>query len=177
MRTIYNAPILLHIDPPYGAPIDILEQALTEHPDTLFIFAHINAFKSPRSIADLMRKHSNLYIDFFAGFTLYDNESENTLEDFAAIAREFPNRFMLSTDSGSGIESEAAAAEAMYRFIDLLSDQELARKVAFENYDTILSNQLATQTQLEALLELGMDYRDIDITKLEAGRILIDSGK
>lgn len=60
----YKAPILLHIDPPSGQPVAKLEQALSEHPDTIFIFAHINAYNTPDEVDRLMGKYPNLYADF-----------------------------------------------------------------------------------------------------------------
>ena len=171
----YHAPILLHIDPPYGKPVEMLEEALDTYPDTIFIFAHINAYTSPEFAAGLMRRHDNLYIDFFAGFTLHNPESQYTLEDFVPVAREFPDRFMLSTDSGADIKSEAAAAEAMYLFIDLLADGELARKVAFGNYDAILQAQPATGSQLERLAEAGVEVDGV-ISKIDAGKLLAEAG-
>lgn len=60
----YKAPILLHIDPPNGEPVAKLEQALSEHPDTIFIFAHINAYNTPEEIDRLMGRYPNLYADF-----------------------------------------------------------------------------------------------------------------
>lgn len=173
----YMAPILLHIDPPNGAPIDKLEEALTTHPDTIFIFAHGNAFNSPGNIDKLLGKHKNLYIDFFAGFTLLNPESDNKLEDFIPVMRKYPDRFMLSTDSGFGLSGgEEAAIEAMYRLIDAIGDPTLAKKVAHDNLDAIISGQPATATQLEAIRNkaraTGQKYKLDNLSKVEAGRIL-----
>jgi len=96
----YRTPVLLHIDPPNGAPIMHLEEALEQHPDTIIIFGHANAYNSPINIETLLAKHPNLYIDFFAGFTAFNNESANELQDFIPLMEQYPDKFMLSTDSG-----------------------------------------------------------------------------
>jgi hypothetical protein len=172
----YSVPILLHIDPPNGMPIVKLEEALTAHPSTVFIFAHMNAFNSPESMKQLMEKHPNLYADFFAGFTDLSPESMYTLEDFVPFAKQFADRFLLSTDSGFGLSSEEAAIESMYRFIDLLDDQDIAQKIAHDNFDKIIQRQPATKTQLKAIAKLqdkdGNAYDTEHMTKLEAGEIL-----
>jgi predicted TIM-barrel fold metal-dependent hydrolase len=168
----YKAPILLHIDPPNGLPVIKLEEALDSHPDSIFIFAHINAYNSPANIEKLLKQHKNLYADFFAGFTDLNAESGNKLEDFVPVIKQFPDRFLLSTDSGFGLPSEEAAIQSMYRVIDLLGDRELGKKIAHGNFDALLRVQQATKTQLDEIRKLGKA-----LTKLEAGRILIENKK
>jgi hypothetical protein len=172
----YKVPILLHIDPPNGMPIVKLEEALTAHPHTVFIFAHMNAHNSPESMKQLMDKHPNLYADFFAGFTDLNPESANTLEDYVPIAEQYADRFLLSTDSGFGLSSEEEAIESMYRFIDLLDDHDIAQKIAHDNFDKIIQQQPATKTQLKAIAMLqdkdGNAYDTEHMTKLAAGEIL-----
>lgn len=174
----YQAPLLLHIDPPSGIAIKKLEEAAEAYPDTVFIFAHANAYNSPENIRQLLSKHPNIYADFFAGFTALNPESANTLEDFVPVMREFPDRFVLSTDSGFGLESEENAIEAMYRLIDALNDRELAEKIAYDNMDALIRNQPATASQQEAIRkygeETGKAYDLTKLTKREANLILIE---
>jgi hypothetical protein len=172
----YKAPILLHIDPPNGLVIDILEEALDKHPETIFIFAHANAFNSPENIKNLLEKHSNLYADFFAGYTALSPNSANKLEDFIPVIKGFPDRFILSTDSGFGLESEEAAIGAIYQLIDKIDDLVIAQKIAHDNLDSIIQNQPATKTQLEEVRkkskETGETYELSNLSKVEAGQIL-----
>lgn len=174
----YKAPILLHIDPPNGYAVDQLEQALNAYPDTTFIFGHINAYNSPDHVEALLTAHSNLYADFFAGFTELSPDSDYKLEDFIPVMKKFPDRFLLSTDSGYGLESEEAAIGSMYRVLDLLDDPDVARRIAHDNYDALLRAEPATKTQLEAIRKLGLTGdRAPDLgrlSKLEAGKILIE---
>ncbi|MFC5528858.1 amidohydrolase family protein [Cohnella yongneupensis] len=178
----YKAPVLLHIDPMAGEPIVKLEEALDAYPDTIIIVGHINAYNSPANVEALMAAHPNLYADFFAGFTDLNPDSGNTLEDFVPVMKKFSDRFLLSTDSGYGLDGEEAAAiESMYRMVDLLNqeDPEVAKRIAHDNYDAILQAEPATKTQLEALGKLDFpDGQKPDLThlsKLEAGRLLIDA--
>lgn len=88
---------------------------------------------------------------------------------------------MFSTDSGYGIESEKQAIEGIYRFIDLLDDPELARKIAHDNLDALIQAEPVTETQLDAIhkleLETGVKYPIEELTKVKAGRILAEAGK
>jgi hypothetical protein len=180
----YKAPILLHIDPPNGWAVGKLEEAMRQYPDTAFLFAHINAFNSPESIEALMEKHSNLYADFSAGFTAYSPESSNKLEDFLPLIRRFPDRVLLSTDSGYGLQygatpatyGETTAIDAMYRLLDLVDDPVLQRKLAHDNFDALVRQVPATKTQLEALKSKGIaPAAGKALTKLEAGKLLADN--
>ena len=174
----YKVPVLLHVDPPFGYPILMLEEALEAYPDTAFIFAHANAYNSPENIEELLKEHENLYIDFFAGSTAFNPRSANKLEDFVDVIRAYPDRFMISSDSGYDIErGEEQAIEAMYMMLDLLKDDPvLVRQVAYDNLDALIRDQPATTTQKAKIAELnkmiGSQYDVASITKLEAGKIL-----
>ncbi|AIQ35502.1 metal-dependent hydrolase [Paenibacillus sp. FSL R5-0345] len=175
----YKAPILLHIDPPNGVAVAKLEQALEEHPKTIIIFGHINAYNTPEEIDRLLSKHPNLYADFFAGFSVYNVEGGNNPEQFIPVMKKFPDRFMLSTDSGYGIGSEKTAIDAMYQMLDLLDDPGLARKIAHDNLDAVIKAQPATDTQLELIRKLkqetGTIYHVENLSKAEAGQILAET--
>lgn len=160
----YRVPILLHIDPPFGEPIVRLEEALDQHPDTAIIFAHANAYNPPENIEPLLKKHSNLYIDFSAGFTAYNSESTNKLADFVPLIERYPDRFMLSTDSGYGLTTEEAA-KALYEIIDLLSP-ETALKVAYQNYERLIELQPPTDTQIRTIQTLSARSRKFGTYRL-----------
>ncbi|MGG3508046.1 amidohydrolase family protein [Paenibacillus lautus] len=175
----YKTPVLLHIDPPTGEPVAKLEEALEDNRDTTFIFAHINAYNSPDHVEYLLKKHPNLYADFFAGFTASNPESFNQLDDFVSIIKQFPDRFLLSTDSGYGLPGgEEKAIEGMYRLIDALGDRHVAQQVAGGNLERLIRMQPATKTQLEALRKVndlhGIKKDLSSLTKEEAGKLLSD---
>lgn len=129
----YNKPILLHIDPPNGQPIEKLIEAAEQYPNTKFIFAHANAFNSSESIENVIKDHNNIYIDFFPGFTAYNPESTWSLRDYTDLIMKYPDRFMVSSDSGYGIGYEKAYS-AIYELFDLLDDELIINKLAHENF-------------------------------------------
>ncbi|WP_337103519.1 amidohydrolase family protein [Paenibacillus sp. YIM B09110] len=171
----YKTPILLHIDPPNGMPIEYLVRALKEHPDTIFIFAHANVFKPPSHIEGLIQEFPNLYIDFYPGFTAYDPSSTNKLEDFVPLIERYPERFFLSTDSGYSIGKEKAAA-AMFQMIDLLTP-ETAVKVAYQNYESIIERQPPTETQIAKIKELTarlVEPKRYSLNKRKANELIFE---
>ncbi|GGH30747.1 amidohydrolase family protein [Paenibacillus segetis] len=174
----YRVPVLLHIDPPSGSPIDYLEQALDQHPDTSIIFGHANAYNTPDNIKYLLDKHSNLYIDFFAGFTAYSPDSSNSLQDFVPIIEQYPDRFMLSTDSGFGLPANQAR-DGLYDLIDLLSD-ETALKVASLNYERMIELQLPTDTQIAKIKKLATkkeEFKTYHLNKRMANELIFELEK
>ncbi|HEY4390672.1 MAG TPA: amidohydrolase family protein [Paenibacillus sp.] len=177
----YKAPILLHIDPPNGYPVLKLEEALEAHPNTTFIFGHMNAYNSPEEIDRLLGKHPNLYADFFAGFSVYNPDGGGHPETFIPIMEKYPDRFMLSTDSGYGIGSEEQAIDALYRILYLLDDPGLAKRIAHDNMMDLIQAQPATKTQLSDIQKLagdsGKTYNYDKLSKWEAGKILADTEK
>lgn len=149
----YQVPILLHIDPPRGKPMNFLKVALRNHPDTIFIFAHGNVFTTPNYLKSLLAQHDNLYIDFFAGFTRYNKQSGHTLAEFIPVMEEYPERFFLGSDSGYEIGTDQTY-KAMYEVIDKLSPST-ALKVAYQNYETIIEKQPPTDYQINKIKELA----------------------
>ncbi|GKU77640.1 amidohydrolase family protein [Paenibacillus sp. L3-i20] len=172
----YKAPLLLHIDPLNGVVIDKLLEAVEKYPDTTFILAHANAYNSPGHVELLLEGRPNLYADFFAGFTAFNKDSEYTLEDYVPVIKKYPDRFLLSTDSGFGLESEEVAIEAVYQLIDALDDRELAKQVAYDNLDALIQQQPVTATQLAAIDALNLkevDRPDMkSLSKVEAAKII-----
>ncbi|WP_239615739.1 amidohydrolase family protein [Cohnella mopanensis] len=149
----YDAPILLHIDPPSGMQIEKLEEALKQYPDTLFIFAHANVYQDADSIGKLLESYSNLYIDFFAGFTSYNPASPYKTESYIDLIEQYPDRFFLSTDGAYDMTYDEAIP-AMYETIELLKP-ETRKKVASGNFQRIIDAQRPTKTQLKLFEKLG----------------------
>ncbi|TLS36809.1 amidohydrolase family protein [Pseudalkalibacillus caeni] len=175
----YKVPVLLHIDPPKGAPIAHLKRALADHPKTIFIFGHGNVFNSPANLAKLLKNHDNLYIDFYAGFTRYDKGSSHKLEDFVPIIEKYPDRFMLGSDSGSGI-GLSDGYEAMYEVLNMLAP-ETAVKVAYQNYERLIEIQPPTKTQIREIGKLtdklNIQDKKYKLNKREANELLFQLQK
>ncbi len=176
----YEVPLLLHIDPPNGYAVTKLMDALTAYPDTTFIFAHANAYNQAGNVERLLEEHPNLYMDIFAGFTTVNSYDDREMASYISVMEKYPDRFMLSTDSGYGLGSEEVAIEGMYRWIDAIDDPALVRKVAYENMDRLIRHQPATNSQIAAIQAHDADRAGTldftQLTRVEAGRILIDLG-
>lgn len=136
----YHKPILLHIDPPFGFPVNKLVEAAKAYPNTSFIFAHANAYNSPSNIEDILKQCNNIYIDFFPGFNAYNPESSFTLNDFVPLINAYPDRFMVSTDSGYDIGYDNAY-NAIYELFSLL-DKNVVVKIAGENFLKLIANKI-----------------------------------
>ncbi|MRG85780.1 amidohydrolase family protein [Salinibacillus xinjiangensis] len=149
----YTTPIMLHIDPPRGKNMSYFRRALTNHPETLFIFAHGNVYTSPKKFENLLADYDNLYIDFFAGFTQYNESSQYKLRDFVPVIEKYPNQFMLGSDSGVEIGIEKSY-QAMYELIDQLTPAT-AVKVAYQNYERLIEEQPFTKYQKNRIQELA----------------------
>lgn len=128
----YDKPILLHIDPPSGSAIDSLLVASKRFPQTTFILGHANAYNSPSGIERILKASDNIYIDFFAGFTAYNAASEYTLADYVPLITQYPNRFMMGSDSGYEV-GYVKSYTAMYELFNLLP-RDVVTKIAGQNY-------------------------------------------
>ena len=91
----YNAPLLVHIDPPSQRNIYIFEKSLSLYPDTLFILAHGNVYNSCDLLMELLANHDNLYIDLVVGFS-ENPECTETLDDYVRMNNSYPDRIMVS---------------------------------------------------------------------------------
>lgn len=175
----YKVPILLHIDPPNGVPINSLKTALKNHPKTIFIFAHGNVYNSPGNLDSLLKQYDNLYIDFYAGFSRYHKGSEQDLEDFVPLIEKYPDRFLLGSDSGYDIGLENSYL-AMYELIDLLSP-ETAAMVASENYRRLIEEQPPTDYQIKEIKDLTKDLNIKDksyfLNKRQANELIFSLEK
>ena len=60
------------------------------------------------------------------------------------LVEDYPNRFVLGSDSGYDIGIDKSYL-AMYELIDLLS-AKTAGKVAYQNFEQLMERQLPTQT-------------------------------
>lgn len=178
LAAAYKVPVLLHIDPTNGPPIEHLEKALEQHPDTIIIFGHANAYNTPENMIQLLDKHPNLYIDFFPGFTAYNAESSHTLKDFVPLIEKYSDRVMLSTDSGYGLVP-GQAAEALYEIIDLLT-ADTAQKAAYLNYERMIEAQLPTDTQIAKIKELAAslgEFKTYRLNKRMANELIFELEK
>jgi hypothetical protein len=176
----YKVPVILHIDPPQPdtEPMKIFEKALNKYPNTTFVFDTGNVFNSGYDLEPLLKKHKNLYISMYAGFNAYDQQSPNKLTEYVRVMDQYPNRFLLMSDSGYGI-TEDQAYQAIYQLIDLLKPKTVC-EVAHQNMQTLIANQPPTKTQLDLIHQyekkLNQPQKDPE-TKLEANKRLFELEK
>jgi predicted TIM-barrel fold metal-dependent hydrolase len=137
----YDAPILLHIDPPFPDFISIIkfEEALAKHPDTTFIYAHANAFNTPDNLERLLEKYPNLYIDFFAGFNVYNEQANLPLDAYIPLIEKYHTKFLVSTDSGYGMKYYQAY-EAIYELLDKVNEQT-REVIAYKNFECLMEQR------------------------------------
>ncbi len=160
----YDVPVLLHIDPPTGEPIQKLAQALQENPQAIIIFGHANAYNTPANIEKLVSQYPNLYIDFLAGFTAYNPDSANKLADYVPLIEKYPSQFMVSTDSGYGIGQEKAL-KAIYELLDLLTPETVCQ-VSHQNMERIIESQLPTELQIAQIETLSREVGERGTRKI-----------
>ncbi|MBM6619206.1 amidohydrolase family protein [Bacillus suaedaesalsae] len=172
----YGAPVLLHIDPPDGHPIRVLEKALNDYPNTAFIFGHANVENTPKAIGELLKKHKNLYIDFFAGYTLQASEKGSYgIEDYIPVIEQYPDQFLFGTDGGYGM-TYSKAATAIYETIHLL-EPETACKMSYQNAEKLIENQQPTETQINKIQELSVlvkEKGEVQVNKREANELIFE---
>ncbi len=170
----YRVPILLHIDPPFGEPIDGLEEALRTYRDTNIIFGHANVFNPPDNIEQLLSRHPNLYIDFFAGFSAYDPSNEYPLESYIPVIRRYPDRFLLSTDSATAQNLDyEKAINAMYEVIDLCGDETIGAQLASVNFTALIEAQPATRSQIDLLKQYKLSNAVDSLNKRQANELIL----
>lgn len=149
-----NLPVLLHSNitsKREREPIFLeeLEAALTENPDTTFIWAHAGTSAEIHRyqervrdlydiVATLLAENDNLYIDLswtvLETYLLDDGEPH---ADWVALAEQYPDRFMIGTDLVGRFGNLAENIRSFDVFLDALSD-ETADRVARTNLLALL---------------------------------------
>lgn len=149
-----NLPVLLHSNitsKREREPIFLeeLEEALTENPDTTFIWAHAGTSAEIHRyqervrdlydiVAALLAENDNLYIDLswtvLETYLLDDGEPH---ADWVALAEQYPDRFMIGTDLVGRFGNLAENIRSFDVFLDALSD-ETADRVARTNLLALL---------------------------------------
>lgn len=115
---------------------DAIERIFRTFPQARVLWAHAG-FAHPARVRDLLRKHKNLWSDLaFRNDHATDNK---VAEEWRAAFEEFPDRFMVGTDTFAPERWYYVGSHADYTR-DWLKDlpADLARKIAFENAAAML---------------------------------------
>lgn len=140
----WRRPILLHIDPVN----EQLETVAQRYPSTIFIFAHGNAFNTPERLQKLLQETHNVFIDFFAGYTAYNDANDLNLADYVPLIEAYPDRFLLGSDSGYGVGYENAYL-AMRQLLNMLR-RDAAEQIAYKNFQSLISGERNVRVRIDA---------------------------
>lgn len=154
----YDLPVLVHSNitskrernPLYLAEI---EEPLTLHPDTRFIWAHAGTsaeihrhqtqmpFLLPE-LTRLLAKYPNLYIDLsWSMLTPYLlDENGEARPEWVTLVKRFPDRFMLGSDVVGRFDKLGEELKSFDPFLDALPES-VAHKVAKDNFVSLLPKQ------------------------------------
>ena len=75
---------------------DAIERLFVQDPDARILWAH-SGFERPEPVRDLLRKHRNLWCDL--AFRSDQGASGKVPPEWRAVFNEFPDRFMVGTDT------------------------------------------------------------------------------
>ena len=131
---------------PRGNPILKLEEAFGAFPETSFIFGHGNAYNSATALESLLEQYPNLTVDLFAGFELYNPDGRKSFDEFVPLVKKYPDRFVVSTDSGYDIGYDNAL-EGAYRLFEAIGDEETNRKIARDNLAKLFAEREAKMSE------------------------------
>ncbi|MFY2763863.1 amidohydrolase family protein [Arenimonas sp. MALMAid1274] len=151
----HDLPVLLHSnltsvrerEPLY---LEELQQALSRHPDTRFIWAHAGTSAEihrtqgeldflHETLSRLLREHENLWIDLSWTVLepyLLDKDGKPDAEWLALVGK-YPTRFLLGSDHVGHFDGAADKLEAFTPFLDALPE-DVAQGLAHRNLQGVL---------------------------------------
>lgn len=117
---------------------DAIERIFKQDPDARVIWAHAG-FDAPRGIAALLRKHKNLWADL--AYRTEHGSSGTVSADWRALFNEFPERFVLGTDTFAPerwyyIEDHAQWSRVWLADLPV----PLAERLAWRNAEALFAN-------------------------------------
>ncbi len=120
--------------------VDAVERIFKQDPDARVLWAH-SGFERPEKVRELLRKHKNLWCDLaFRN----DHAAGGKLDaDWRAAFMEFPDRFMVGTDTYTAERWHYVVEHANWSrawMADLPRD--VAERIAYRNGDTIFGSLL-----------------------------------
>jgi hypothetical protein len=86
----YGLVLHAHSDP------DAIERLFRQYPEARILWAH-SGFAAPATVRDMLRKHPNLWCDL--AFRSEHGQDGKVPDDWLALFTEFPDRFMVGTDT------------------------------------------------------------------------------
>ena len=132
MRLAAQNNLILHAH----SDIDAIERLFKQLPNAKILWAH-SGFDRPTAIGDMLRKHKQLWADL--AYRSDMATSGKVDPDWAAVFKEFPDRFMVGTDTFAPerlhyIPEHASFTRAWLAGLPL----ELAEKIAHKNAEALI---------------------------------------
>ena len=120
--------------------VDAVERILKQDPDARVLWAH-SGFERPEKVREMLRKHKNLWCDL--AFRNDHAVSGKLDADWRAAFMEFPDRFLVGTDTYTAERWHYVVEHANWSrawMADLPRD--VAERIAYRNGDAIFGNLL-----------------------------------
>jgi hypothetical protein len=119
---------------------DAIERQFRQWPQARILWAH-SGFERPEAVAQMLRKHKNLWCDL--AFRTDQASGGKVDPAWRAVFMEFPDRFMVGTDSFTPERWHYVAEHAEYSrrwLADLPRD--VAERIAWKNGETVIGSLL-----------------------------------
>ena len=116
---------------------DAIDRIFATYPNAIVLWAH-SGFDSPQDVAQMLSKHDNLWADL--AFRSEHTSRGEVTPEWKSVFEQFPNRFMLGTDTYTPerwfyVEDHAATSR---EWLQTLSP-ELRDQIAFKNAEQLLA--------------------------------------
>ena len=116
---------------------DAIDRIFATYPNAIVLWAH-SGFDSPQDVAQMLSKHDNLWADL--AFRSEHTSRGEVTPEWKSVFEQFPNRFMLGTDTYTPerwfyVEDHAATSRD---WLQTLSP-ELRDQIAFKNAEQLLA--------------------------------------
>ena len=118
--------------------IDAVERLFKQWPEARILWAH-SGFARPEEVRDMLRKHKNLWSDL--AFRGDHHSGGKVTDDWRAAFLEFPDRFVLGTDTFTPerwlyVGEHAGAARVWLSTLPA----DVAQKIAYRNAENLLGH-------------------------------------
>ncbi len=152
--------------------IDAVQRLFQQFPNAKILWAH-SGFDRPAAIRDMLRKHKQLWADLAYRSDMGNNGKVDA--DWAEVFKEFPDRFMVGTDTFSPERLHYIPEHANFSrgWLSALP-RELAERIAHRNAEALIMP--VWNANREKISSLTDDSNCAD-TSMSADRRQIDNGR
>ena len=129
--------------------VDAVERLFRQDPDARILWAH-SGFERPERVREMLRRHRNLWCDlaFRNDHARNDNEGGKLDPDWRAAFLEFPDRFMVGTDTYTPERWYYVGEHANWSRAWLADlPRDVAERIAFRNGEALFGNMMMGKGQ------------------------------